>query len=122
MDQGDSLSPTIFNVVVDTVVCHLVFLGKGGTGGQDGWGSEVLHRAAFFYLVNVLVMSTDPVWMQGAFDTLTGLFDRVGLQKNFRKEVKIICCPFRVVGTQLEAAYKRHIIGEVLTYRDRQRL
>ena len=81
MDQGDPLSPTIFNVVVDTVVCHLVFLGKGGTGGQDGWGSEVLHRAAFFYLVNVLVMSTDPIWMQGEFDTLTGFFDRVRLQK-----------------------------------------
>ena len=74
-------------MVVDTVVCHWILLVAGGAGGKDGWGSEVLHRAAFFYLYDGLVAPTELLWWQGAFDTITGLFDRVGLRKNFEKTV-----------------------------------
>ena len=68
--QGDPLPPTIFNVVVDAVVCHWISLVEGGTGGQDGWGRAVLHRAAFLYMDDGLVALIDPVWLQGLFDTL----------------------------------------------------
>ena len=34
--QGDLLSPTIFNVTVDAVVCHWVSLVVGGAGCQVG--------------------------------------------------------------------------------------
>ena len=35
--QGDPIYPTIFNVVVDTVVRHWISLVSGGVGGQYGW-------------------------------------------------------------------------------------
>ena len=35
MAQGDPLSPTIFNVVVDAVVCHLEYLVAEGGGYDD---------------------------------------------------------------------------------------
>ena len=36
-------------------------------------------KAAFFYAYDRLVASTDPGWLQLSFDTLTGIFDQVGL-------------------------------------------
>ena len=37
---------------------------------------------AFYYADDGLVASTEPNWLKGAFDTLTGLFNIMGLQKN----------------------------------------
>ena len=42
---------------------------------------EDQNSGTFFYVDDGLVASTDPEWLQGAFDTLTGLFDRVELCK-----------------------------------------
>ena len=120
--QGDPLPPTILNMVVDAVVCHLILLVPGVAGVQDRWGREVRYCAEFFYVDDSLVALTDPVWMQGEFDTLTGLFDRVGLQKNVRKTVGIICHPLCAAGTQLEAVYERRMTGEGIIYRSRQRV
>ena len=73
------------------------------------------HRAAIFYVDYGLVVLTDPVWLQRSFDTMTRLFDRVGLQTNFGKTVGIIFRPFWSAGNQLEAAYKLWMMGEGLT-------
>ena len=54
-------------------------------------GREVQIRASFFYVDNGLIASTRPEWLQGAFDTLTGLFDQVGLQTNIVKTVGMLC-------------------------------
>ena len=42
-----------------------------------------------------MVLSLDPVWLQGAFTALVGLFDRVGLRKNVGKTVSMVCHPFQ---------------------------
>ena len=76
---------------------------SGDVGGQDGWGREVPHRSTFLYPYDGLVAPTDPVWLQGLFDTLTRFFDRVGLQTNVEKTVLMIFHPCRTVGTQLKA-------------------
>ena len=118
--QGDPLLPTIFNVMVDAVVCHWESLlvaeregvdisGDEGDGAQtagrtirdqdDGrqWPEEghqrLTVRAEFFYADDGVVESTDPEWLQLEFDMLTGIFDRVGLQKNVRKTVGIVYRP-----------------------------
>ena len=39
-------------------------------------------KEEFFYVEDGVVASTDPGWIQLAFDMLTGLFDRVGLRTN----------------------------------------
>ena len=63
---------------------------EGGAGGQAGWGSEVRYRAEFFYADDRPVSLKEPVWLQGAFENLTGLFNRVGICKNVQKTVGMI--------------------------------
>ena len=43
------------------------------SGGKDRWGREVIHCAAILYADYGLVASTEPVWLQVSFDTLTGV-------------------------------------------------
>ena len=74
-------------------------------GGEYGWERGLLHRAAFLYTVNGLAASTDPVGMQGKFDALTWLFDRLRLRKNVGKTVGMTCRHSRAFGNQFEAKY-----------------
>ena len=48
--QGDPLSPTIFNVVVDAVVFHLVRLAVEDAEKRGDRGKEGRHQAALFPL------------------------------------------------------------------------
>ena len=69
------------------------------------------HRAAFLYADDGLVGLTEPVWLQGEFDTLYSFFDRAGLCKNTIKMIGMICCPSWAVGIQLEVSYKWRMKG-----------
>ena len=62
------------------------------------------------------MVSPDLVWLQEYFDTLTGLFNSLGLRNNSRKMVGMIYHPCRAPGNHPEAAYKRQMNGEGLTY------
>ena len=74
MTQGDPLSPTIFKVVVDAVVCHWVTLAVEESDKRGERGKEVRHQAALFYADDGMVASSDPRWLQWAFNDLVGLF------------------------------------------------
>ena len=52
--------------------------------------TSLKFKAALFYADDSLVDSTDPGWLQLAFDKLTGLFDRVGIKKNLRNTVGMV--------------------------------
>ena len=117
MTQGDSLSPTIFNVVVDAVVCHWVTSVIADAEERGELGKEGRHQAALFYTDDGMVASSDPQWLQGAFNTLVGLFDRVGLYKNARKTVGMVFHPCQAAGNLSEAAYGRRFIGKGPTHR-----
>ena len=61
--QGDSLSPTIFNVVLDAVVQHWV---NGIVEEAEARGETVRegqHQAALFYTNDCMVVSSDPAWL-----------------------------------------------------------
>ena len=90
MTQGYPLSPTIFKAVVDTLVRNWVSMVAGDAGGHDSLVGEVIYRFSFFYMEDCLVASTEPEWLQGTFDTLTGLFKRVGLHTNASEIVGMI--------------------------------
>ena len=75
---------------MDIVVRKWVSLVAGYAGFQDRLGKEVLYRTALFYMEYILVASTDPEWMQGVFETLTGLFERLGLRTNTSKTVGML--------------------------------
>ena len=79
---------------------------------QGELGKVGRHQAALFYADNGMVASSDPRWLQGTFNTLVGLFDRVGLRKNVGKTVSMVCHPCQAVGNLLEAAYGRSVTGE----------
>ena len=120
--QGDPLSPTIFNVVVDAVVQHWVEEMVEGAGGQGRRSQEGRHQNSHFYVDDGMMALSDLVWLQGEFITLVGMFDWVGLRENVEKTVGMVCHPFQTAVTQLEAAYERHIMGVGPSYWERQRV
>ena len=83
-------------------------------------GQEGIHQAELFYADNGMVALSDPLWIQGEFNTLVGMFDRVGLQTNFGETVCMVCRSCQASGNQSEAAYGRRIMGEGPTYIERQ--
>ena len=121
MTQGDPLSPTIFNVVVDAVVCHWVTLAVEEAEKMGERGREGRHQAAHFYADDGMVASSDPRWLQWAFNTLVVIFDRVGLHTNVGKTVSMTCRPCPTAGNQSEVAYGRKMTGEGPMYRERKR-
>ena len=91
--QGYPLSPTIFNVVVDTVVHNWVTMLIAGAEERGKRGKEGRHQASLFYADDGMVASSDLRWLQGEFNTLVGLFDRVGLRTNVGKTVGMFFRP-----------------------------
>ena len=119
--QGDPLSPTIFNVVVNAAVRHWVTMVLDKAEKRGERGDEGRHQAALFYADDGMVASPDPCWLQWAFNALVSLFERVGLRTNVRKMVSMVCRPCQAAETQSEAAYGRKMTGEGPTYRERQK-
>ena len=68
-------------------------MGEGGT-----------YSGLIFYAEDGLISLTQIEWLQGKFDTLTGLFGQVGLGENLGKTVGMICQSYHAVRTQSEAA------------------
>ena len=93
MTQGGLLSTTVFNVVVDAVVQHWVHGVVEEAEARGETGRQGRHQAALFYADDSMVASSEPAWLQGAFNSLVGLFDRVGLQTNVGKTVVMVCHP-----------------------------
>ena len=60
---------------------------------------------ATLYAYYVMVASTYPGCIQTAFDTLTGIFDRVGLKMNVQKPVGVVCHPCRAARVWAYEAY-----------------
>ena len=121
MTQGYPLSPARFNVVVVAVVRYWVMVVLEGAEEQAKIGQEVRHQAVLIYTDDDMVASSDPRWLQGTFNTLVGLFDRLVLQTNVGKTVRMVFRPFQAAGNQLEVVYGRRIMGEGSTYREQQK-
>ena len=119
--QGDPLSPTIFNVVVDAVVRHWLTIAVTEAEKRRERGREGRHQAALFYADDGMLASSDPHWLQGDFTQLVGLFDRVGLKKNCKKTVSVTCRPCSTPGNRSEEAYGCLITGDGPTPRERKR-
>ena len=79
------MSPTIFNVVVDAVVRHLVNVLVDKAEAKGETGREGRHQSAVFYADDDMVVLLDPAWLQGAFNSLVAIFDRVGLLTNVER-------------------------------------
>ena len=119
--QGDLLSPTIFNVVVDAVVRHWVQGVLEESEERGELGQEGRHQSELFYADDCMVALSYPVWLQGAFNALVGLFDRMGLQTNFSKTVGMVCHTCQAAGNLTTEACRRRITVMGKSYRERLR-
>ena len=63
MTQRGPLSPTIFNVVEDEVVCHWVVGVIADVEERGERGKEGRHQAALFYPDNGIIASSDSRWL-----------------------------------------------------------
>ena len=117
--QSDLLSPTIFNVVVDAVVRHWATGVIADAEARGELRKEGRHQAELFYADDGMIASSDPRWLQGAFNTLAGLFDRVGLRTNVGKAVGMVCHPCQAGGKLSMEAYERRVTGVGPTDRER---
>ena len=90
-----------------------------GGKGETRW--EGRHQSAVFYTDDGMVVSLDPAWLQGAFNALVAIFDRVGLLTNVGKTVIMVYHPCRAgAGNRTEEAYCWRITGEGRSYAERQ--
>ena len=116
--QGDPLSPTIFNVVVEMVVRHRVTVMVEGAEERGERGQEGRNQASLFCTDDGMVASSDTRWLQGAFNTLVGLFYRMGMWTNVEKTVSMVCRSCQAERNQSEAVYRIQITGVGPTYRE----
>lgn len=120
--QGDIISPMIFNIIADAVIRYwLSIVSSEPDDAITGLGANLLDRTALFYADDGMLGSTDPEWLQGAFDTLSGLFERVGLRTNEDKTKAMVCTPGSIRSQVSQQAYKRRWDGHGPSYRQRKR-
>ena len=101
--QGDPLSPTIFNVVIDTILQHWVTMVSAMEGtvepDTEGFRRYVQRMAEYFYAENGLFVSTRANWLHQFFNVLTELFDWVGLHTNVGNTVSMAYQSCREIGS-----------------------
>ena len=116
------MSPTISNVVMDSVICHWVTGVAEMEPSVEGLGMLIQDLVSYFYTNNGIVKSTQLERLQREFDVLSYLFDRVGLHKNTRKTVMMECQPYHMPVRISVVEYERGEMGTVPTYQERQRI
>ena len=99
--QGDPLSPIIFNLMVDAVMCAWL-MEAGGTMHF----SDIRCLLAVFYANDGLIVARDPVVLQRAFDSLCSHFDRMGLKANTTKTEAMVFLPGRIRTCLTNDAYE----------------
>ena len=90
--QGGSLSPTIFNIMVDAIVREWVR--QMELAGFNT--SDIRTIAAVFYADDGLVAARNPKVLQNSFDILISLFERVGLETNTTKTEMMVFLPGQI--------------------------
>ena len=90
--QGDPLSPTIFNLMLDAIVREWIF--QMEAAGFDTADTRVI--TVIFYADDNLIAARDSTLLQDAFNLLINLFDRVDLETNSTKTEVMVSLPGRI--------------------------
>ena len=113
--QGGLLSPNIFIVVVDAVLRHQGGINIGGDGTRRRWYRGFWAGRAWvgsvFYAEDGLLASMRETRLQTVFDTLTQLFDHVGLHINVASTVIMDCQPYCALGGHSVDSYGLQLVG-----------
>ena len=74
-------------------------------------GLLIRDLVVYFYANSGLIVSTQPEGLQGAFDILAGLFERVILKTNIHKTTCMACHTCHAPGRMSLEAYDKRIMG-----------
>ena len=122
MTQGDVISPTLFNVICDSIIRYWLFtVTSDPENAIDGLGTRITMHNALFYADDGEISSRDPEWLQSAIDVLASLFERVGLKTNTTKTEVMVCGPGYISQPRSDAGYRRRTTEEGDSYQERQR-
>ena len=89
---------------------------------MEGRGTPTVDsKGGIFYGNDGVVASTDPVWLQSAFNLLSGMFDRVGLWMNVENTAGMVCRTCWAEEVQADEAYTWQMAGEGCIFKEQQR-
>ena len=88
--QGDPSSPTIFNIVVDTVVRSTLEIVCGPQEARHGMGWAVGELNLIFYADDGRSGGRDHIWIQDALNVSVAMFRRMGLETNLEKTKALV--------------------------------
>ena len=91
MTQGDLVSPTLFNIIVDAVIRETLQEICGPQEDQHSFGWLAGEHKIFFYADDGRKAGRYPIWVQAALMKMVMIFDRVGLQTNLNNTKAMIC-------------------------------
>jgi hypothetical protein len=110
--QGDTPSPTIFNMVVDKIVRYWTAQLLEDTEAEIGGGSGWTKIASIFYADDGAITSHDADLTQQSINLLVNLFQRMNLGANTIKTTSMVCLPSSVQDHISRSAYDMRILGE----------
>ena len=67
MTQGNPLSPTLFNMIMDAIIRHWVTVAAPPTDGLEGLSLLIREMETYFYSSDGLIASTQPERLQRVF-------------------------------------------------------
>lgn len=90
--QGDLVLPTIFNIVVDAIICYwLLTISPDDSQALAGMQWTVKDNQVFFYADDGLIASCSHEFLHSVIDYLVPIFVHIGLQTNTSKTKHMMC-------------------------------
>ena len=114
--QGDPLSPTLSNLVMDAAIRHWVMVVAETEVVTEELGLLIQELVAYFYSDDSILASMRSEILQREFKALAELFKRVELFTNMGNTVSMDCQHFCAIGGHYTEAYGLHIMGEGMTH------
>ena len=119
--QGDPVSPTVFNIVVDAVVRVVILEVFVPQEAQNGLVWSAWDHNIIFYTEYVCIAGHNPIWIQKTLEAAVHMLYRVGLKMNLEKSKAMVCTPGLIWGQKVEAVYKWSVTWEGSALRGRNR-
>lgn len=108
---GDTVSPTIFNIVIDAVLRHW----------EHTCPPIPLEELAFFYIDDGTLTGTDAGRLQAGLNAVANSFEAFGLYMNASKTKFMVMSGGKYRTRVSSAAYNRLVSGEEMKYTERQK-
>ena len=119
--QGDPVSPTLFNIIVDAVFQATLQEICGPQEYQQGFGWSTREHNILFYVDDGRISGQELIWVQASLTKMVRIFERIGLQTNLNNTKAIICTTGFIWGQQGAEACKKGATGEGPTFRETNR-